>query len=108
MNWWTMGRELEQELFEWRSKGMNGSNEERDYFLKEVFHGVRFNGRVAILAAPSLGKTQQEVLDVLKSKVVEASAEQARETGYDERQTEMYVDAHRRAYESLAEEFGLN
>ena len=36
-----------------------------------------------------------------------AAAEQAKETGYDERQTAMYIEVHVKAYESLAEEFGL-
>lgn len=33
---------------------------------------------------------------------------QAKETGYDADQTELYVNLHRKAYESLAEEFGFN
>ena len=65
MNYWTMGRELDQQMFEFRHKGMNGTPEEREYFLKQIFHGARFNGRMAIAAAPLLGKTQREVFDAL-------------------------------------------
>ena len=50
MNFWTMGRELDQQMFEFRNKGMNGTPEEREEFLKAIFHGVRFNGRLAIMA----------------------------------------------------------
>ena len=46
-------------MFEFRNKGMNGTPEECEHFLKSIFHGVRFNERLAILAAPSLGKTQK-------------------------------------------------
>jgi hypothetical protein len=108
MNYWTMGRELDQQMFEFRSKGMNGTPEERERFLKEIFHGVRFNGRVAIAAAPLMGKTQKEVYDALSKTMPNFAIEQAKETGYDDRQTELYVEAHRKAYESLAEEFGLS
>ena len=51
MNWWTLGRELDQEMFNFRKRGMNGTAAEREDFLKQIFHGVRFNGRVAVMAA---------------------------------------------------------
>jgi hypothetical protein len=95
-------------LIEWRRKGMNGSPEDRDKFLKEVFHGVRFNGRIGILSASKAGKTQQEMFDQLLSSNLNFAAKQANETGYDIQQSELYVATHRKAYESLAEEFGLN
>ena len=108
MSWWTMGRELDQEMFEYRNKGMNGTPQEREEFLKRSFHAARFNGQLAILAAPLLGKTKREVFDALSAVMGDFAAGQAKETGYDDKQTELYVDAHRKAYESLAEEFGLN
>ncbi len=40
MNFWTMGRELDQQMFEYRNKGMNGTPEERDNFLKQTFHAA--------------------------------------------------------------------
>jgi hypothetical protein len=107
MNWWTMGREIEQEMFNFRKRGMNGTEAERDDFLKQIFHGVRFNGRVAILAAPLMGKTQREVIDALSATMPGFAKEQANETGYDDRQTKLYVEAHAKAYESLAEQFGF-
>jgi hypothetical protein len=107
-NFWTLGRELEQSMFEFRNKGMNGTPEEREDFLKQIFHGVRFNGRVAILAAPLLDKTQREVYDALSATTAPFAAAQAKETGFDAEQTALYVEAHVKAYESLAEEFGLN
>jgi hypothetical protein len=107
MNWWTLGRELDQYCFEFRNKGMNGTPEEREAFLKQIFHAARGNAQVAIMAAPLLKKTEQEVFDALSSTGLVFAAEQAKETGYDDRQTELYVDAHRKAYESLAERNGL-
>jgi hypothetical protein len=95
-------------LIEWRRKGMNGTPEERKEFLKALFHGARFNGRWAIWGAHAMKKTQQEVLAILMTKVMDGIAQQAKETGYDAEQTELYIEIHRRAYESLAEEFGLN
>ncbi|SIO34396.1 hypothetical protein SAMN05444166_3946 [Singulisphaera sp. GP187] len=97
-----------QRMVEWRQKGMNGTPEAREEFLKAVFHGVRFNGRFAIVAAPRLGKTQREMYDTLSASMPSLAAKQAKETGYDAEQIELYVEAHRKAYESLAEEFGLN
>ncbi len=61
-----------------------------------------------IVASAALGKTQQEVLDILKTNVGKAAAEQAKETGFDAKQTDLYLEAHRKAYESLAEEFNLH
>ncbi len=87
---------------------MNSTPRERKAFLAAVFHGVRFNGRVAIMAAKRLGKTQQEVYDELASSMPAFATKQAKETNYDTAQTQLYVDAHRKAYESLAEEFGLS
>jgi hypothetical protein len=107
MNWWTMGRELDQQMFEYRKKGMNGTPAEREEFLKASFHAARFNGRMAILAAPFLGKTQREVYDALASIAARFATEQAEETGFDDRQTKQYVEAHVRAYESLAEQFAF-
>ncbi len=79
MNWWTLGRELEQKMFEFRRNGMNGTPEQREAFLNEIFHGVRFNGQMAVLAAPLLGKTQREMFDVLSAQAIEFAKEQADE-----------------------------
>lgn len=108
MGYWTKGRELDQQMFEFRHKGMNGTPEEREDFLKQVFHAARFNGRIAVLAAPLLGKSQQEVFDALVANVIPFTTEQAKETDYDDRKTALYVEAHTKAYESLAEQLGLN
>jgi hypothetical protein len=108
MNWWTLGREIDQKMFEYRKNGMNGTPEERDAFLNEIFRGVRFNGQVAILAAPFYGKTQREVFDIQSARTIEFAREQAEETGFDDRQTALYVEAHRKAYESLGERMGFN
>jgi hypothetical protein len=107
-NFWTLGRELEQDMFSFLHKGMNGTPQEREDYLKQIFHGVRFNGRVAILAAPLLGKSKSEVYDALLATTAPFATTQAKETGYDEKQTALYVEAHLKAYESLTEEFGLN
>ncbi len=107
-NFWTLGRELDQQKFSFRRKGMNGTPVEREDFLKQIFHGVRFNGRVAILAAPILGKSQQEVFDALAATVIPFATEQAKETDYTAEQTALYIEAHTRAYETLAEQMGLN
>jgi hypothetical protein len=95
-------------MIEWRRKGMNGTPEEQESFLKQLFHGARFNGRLAILAAPRLKKTHQEVFDSLAADVIPFATSQARDTGYDQQQTTLYVDAHTKAYDSLAEQMGLN
>lgn len=108
MSYWTMGRELDQQMFEFRNKGMNGTPVEREEFLKQLFHAARGNGRLAVLAAPLLGKTRQEVFDALAANVIPFATEQAKDTGYDERQTALYVEAHTKAYDSLAEQMGLN
>lgn len=105
MNWWTIGRELDQKMFEYRKNGMNGTPEEREQFLNEIFHGVRFNARVMILAAPLLGKTGREVYEANFKTAIPFAIEQAKETGYDDCQTELYVEAHRKAYETLAEQY---
>lgn len=97
-----------QRMIAWRHKGMNGTLEEREFFLKQLFHAARFNGRVAILAAPRLNKSQQEVLDALADNVIPFTTGQAKETGFDDRQTALYVEAHIKAYESLAIQLGLN
>ena len=55
-----------------------------------------------------MGKTQREVFDALNATMPGFATEQAEETGYDKRQTEMYVEAHVKAYESLADEFGFS
>jgi hypothetical protein len=95
-------------MIAWRHKGMNGAPEEREKYLKAIFHGVRFNGRAAIMAARAMGRTQQQVFDQLSASMPGFAANQAKETDYDASQTELYVEAHRMAYASLAEEFGLN
>ena len=100
-------KSVDDEMRGWRVKGMNGPPEERRQFLKECFHGARFNMRMALLATPILrpGKTQREVFDELVPKVLESVAEQGRNSDYTEEQVKDYVDAHRRAYRALAGEF---
>ncbi len=100
---------LDQDMREWRVKGMNGSPEERAEFLKSCFHGARFNMRAALLATPILrpGKTRREVFDEIVPKVIENVAEQGRNSGYTDEQVKLYVDAHERAYRALAGEFGF-
>lgn len=100
---------LDQDMREWRVKGMNGSPDERAAFLKSCFHGARFNMRAALLAIPILQpeKTPREVFDEIVPKVIESVAEQGRNSGYTEDQVKLYVDAHERAYRALAGEFGF-
>ena len=95
-------------LISWRFDGMNGKPEERDEFLKAIFHGVRFNGRAAILAAPKMGISRRNMFDKLTSSMINFALKQAKETDYNEVQTNLYVEAHRKAYESLAEEFAFD
>lgn len=100
-----IGKTVDQANEEFRRKGMNGTPEEREDFLQRCFYAARFNMRVVLLAAPYL--RQNPEYDKATNRILEAAAQQARETGFDEEQTRLYVDAHRRAYESLAEEFGI-
>jgi len=88
---------------------MNGTPEERAKFLKSCFHGARFNMRAALLATPILrpGMTQREMYDELVPKVLDNVAEQGRNSGYTAEQLELYINAHRRAYDALAGEFGF-
>ena len=97
-----------QSMITWRSQGMNGTPEEREEFLRSVFHGVRFNGRLAILWAQAAGETEQEMCDKIYVINVQLAARQAKETDYDVEQTELYIEVHRKACESLAEDFSLN
>ena len=78
-------------------------------FLKECFHGARFNMRAVLLAAPLIrpGKTQREVFDEIVPRMLENVAEQGRDSGYTDDQVTLYVDAHERAYRALAGEFGF-
>ena len=101
------GQELDQEMFSFRNKGMNGTAEEREEFLKQIFHGVRFNGRVAIAAAPLLGKSQKEVYDALVATTGPFASCRRRKPATMKNKTAQYVEAHIKAYESLAYEFGL-
>lgn len=100
---------LDDDMREWRVKGMEGSPEERAKFLKSCFHGARANMRFALLAAPVLrpGKTPREVFDELVPKMIESVAEQGRDSGYTDEQVKLYVEAHERAYRALAGEFGF-
>jgi hypothetical protein len=84
---------------------MNGTPEEREEFLQRCFYAARFNMRLVLLAAPGLRHKPE--YDEATSRILDATAQQARETGFDDEQTRLYVDTHRRAYESLAEEFGI-
>src|SRR5690242_15165789 len=90
---------------EFRRRSMNGTREEREQFLKQCFDAARFNMRLALLAAADLRHKPR--YDDAVRKILEATARQASETGFDEEQIEIYVETHRKAYESLAEEFGL-
>ena len=94
-----------QKMFEFRKNGMNGTPAEREDFLEQIFHGVRFNARIAISAAPLLGKTPREMYDALFATTAKFAIEQEHETGYDDHQTEMYVEAHVKAHESLKEQY---
>jgi hypothetical protein len=95
---------LDQDMREWRVKGMNGSPAERAEFLKSCFHGARFNMRAVLFAIPILQpeKTPREVFDEIVPKVLDNVAEQGRDSGYSEEQIRAYVAAHERAYRSLA------
>ncbi len=100
---------IDNDLREWRVKGMNGPPEERAKFLKSCFHGARFNMRVALLSTPLIrpGKTPLEVFEEIVPKVLENVAEQGRNSGYTEDQVKLYVEAHERAYRALAGELGF-
>lgn len=100
---------LDDQLLAWRIKGMNGTQAERRKFLKECFHGARFNLRVALLATPFLrpGQSPREVFDELVPNLLENVAEQGRESGYTTDQVKLYVETHERAYRALAGEFGF-
>jgi hypothetical protein len=101
---------LDDELLAWRIKGMSGTPAERRKFLKECFPGARFNLRVALLATPFLrpGQSQREMFDELVPTLLENVAQQGRESGYDDEQVRLYVEAHERAYRALAGEFGFS
>jgi hypothetical protein len=101
-----IGGEIDRANEEFRRKGMSGSPEEREQFLKKCFHAARFNMRLVLLAAPAVRLKPDYAAAV--NRVLQATAQQARETGFDEDQIALYVDAHRKAYESLAEEFGVS
>lgn len=103
------GRAVDLDLMEWRSEGMAGTPEQREAFLKQVYQGARFNLRAVLLAAPAIapGKTPRELFESTVPSVLESVAAQARESGFDEEQTALYLETHRAAYRSLAEEFGF-
>lgn len=100
---------LDNDLRDWRVKGMNAPPEARSEFLKSCFHAARLNMRAALLATPILrpGKTQREVFDEIVPKVMANVAEQGRDSGYTDEQVKLYVEAHERAYRALAGEFGF-
>jgi hypothetical protein len=106
MDSWTMGRELEERMLELGDQRTNRLQEEQEEFLAKILHGVR-SGRVAILAAPLLGKSRKQVYEALLGNLENLATKQTNETGYDARQTELYVEAHRRAFDSLADQLGL-
>jgi hypothetical protein len=104
MNSWTIGREVKERMLEFCQPGTNRPQEDEEEFRTKILHSIRC-GRVAILAAPMLGKSQKEVYDALMANLAKFAAQQA--NGYDARQAELYVDAHRTAYDSLADQLGL-
>ncbi len=106
MSWEKMGKELDEQLLKWRQEGMNGTPEQREKFLKEVFHGARGTMRAGLAAASAMnpGKSMRELLDAAVPKMLEFSRQQAIDSGFDEEQTNLFVEAQRKAYESLAED----
>jgi len=99
------GKALDEFTYQFRAKGMRGTPKEREAFLKECFHGARFNLRVVISSMPGL--LQKAAYDQVVNNILAATATQARETGFTEEEVALYVNVHRKAYESLAEEFGI-
>lgn len=110
MSWEQMGRGVDEYLIKWRQEGMNGSPEDREKFLKEVFHGARGTMRVGLFAAASMnpGKSPKELFDAAVPKMLEMTRKQAADSGFDEEQTELYIETQRQAYKSLAEELGFD
>lgn len=102
-----VGRAIDQNVAEWTRTKMSGTPEERAQFLEECYRGARYNGRIAILGAPALGKTHREAFATLPVTFERNAAQEARDAGLDEEQTLLYFQAYRKAYESLAEEFGF-
>lgn len=102
------GRKLDETMLKWRQKGINGTPEEREEFLKQCFYGARFNMRMVLLASNVMfpGKSRREILEGSVPKIMESIADQARESGFSDEQTKEYVDTHQKAYDSLKEEFG--
>jgi hypothetical protein len=100
---------LDDDLRDWRVRGMNGSPEERAKFLKSCFHGARVTLRTALLATSILrpGRTPREVFDEFAPRLIEKVAEEGREAGYTDEQVRSYVEAHDRACRALAGEFGF-
>ena len=106
MNFQTLGRELEQFMFEYRNKG-NGSADERRDFLKEEYEGAFVVTKVSVLLAPISGVSQQEMLDRIRTQELQRHASVADEMNYSAQQKEEYLEVHRRAYDDVAKEFGL-
>ncbi|HEU5115919.1 MAG TPA: hypothetical protein VFT74_04515, partial [Isosphaeraceae bacterium] len=101
-----MGREIDDGLREWRHKGMNGSPEERELFLGEVFHGARATMRLGLMAATAASpeKSRRQLLEAAVPKMLEFAHQQAIDSGFNEEQTELYIATQKRAYESLEDE----
>ena len=100
------GKELDNAMREWRHKGINGPPEEREQFLLQCFHGARGVTRVFLsaVALSGTGRSRKEILDTAVPKLLEVVSRDAKDAGFDDEQTQAYIDVHRRAYDSLAEE----
>jgi hypothetical protein len=101
------GKRIDQDLIEWRKKGVRGDVQERERFRKEQFHGARAMMRLAVEAKAFLDpkSSRQRILDACKDDFLNVSAQQAEETGFDEAEKQFYVGITREAYESLAKEY---
>jgi hypothetical protein len=111
MNYQTMlgdaGKRIDQDLIEWRRKGVRGNDQEREKFRKEQFHGARGMMRLTVEAKMFLdpGASRQRILEACKDDFLALSTQQAEESGFDEAEKDYYVGITRQAYESLAQEY---
>jgi hypothetical protein len=101
------GKKIDQDLIEWRRRGVRGDEQQRERFRKEQFHGARGMMRLTVEAKAFLDPEapRQRILESCKDDFLALSTQQAEESGFDETEKQYYVGITQEAYKSLAQEY---
>lgn len=86
---------------------MNGTLEQQNAFLEGARREAGFNVRLAMHYWMDEGMTARDAMNRILASQLAFAAQQAKEAGYDDAQTVLFIQAHHDALDAVATQFGV-